>query len=89
MTTTRDTLQLALEALELCNKNGWMLADYESQMYDAIEALRTELAKTEPPAPHWVCEYCGKQDMTRNREVNRAIGPVLSAAFKQLGESNE
>lgn len=35
--------RMALEMLDLCNKNGWMLADYEGQMYEALTALREVL----------------------------------------------
>ena len=39
----RAVMELALSMLDHCNKHGWMLADYETQMYEALTALREAL----------------------------------------------
>ena len=38
--TKDEALKLALEFIERVNKDGWILADFEPQMYQAIACLR-------------------------------------------------
>lgn len=45
--TALDAMRSALEMLDLCNQNGWMLADYEPKMYSAITNLRAAIAEME------------------------------------------
>ena len=45
MTTDRELMQQALDALEKLNKDGWILADFEDEVYASIEALRARLEK--------------------------------------------
>ena len=45
MTDLRQAAQQALECIERCNKHGWILADYEDEVYAAITALREALAQ--------------------------------------------
>jgi hypothetical protein len=45
MTTLHEAAQQALEALEYINKYGFVLADYEGPMEQAITALRAALAE--------------------------------------------
>jgi hypothetical protein len=52
---TLDTMKLALAMLEKCNMNGWMLADYEDEMYQAISALKQAIEEYEKAEP--VAEY--------------------------------
>ena len=40
-------LTLALEFIERVNKDGWILADFEPQMYEAITAIKEALAQPE------------------------------------------
>jgi hypothetical protein len=49
MTTLREAAQQALEAWEYINKYGFVLADYEGPMEQAITALRAALEQPEPP----------------------------------------
>jgi len=42
--TDRELMQMALEVLEKLNKDGWILADFEEEVYASIEALRARLA---------------------------------------------
>lgn len=45
MTDLRQAAQQALECIERCNKHGWILADFEDEVYAAITALREALAQ--------------------------------------------
>lgn len=45
--TDREVMQMALDALEKLNKDGWILADFEDEVYSSIEALQTALAQSE------------------------------------------
>jgi hypothetical protein len=45
--TDREALKLALEFIERVNKDGWILADFEPQMYAAITAIKEALAQPE------------------------------------------
>ena len=49
--TNRETMQQALKCIERCNKHGWILADYEDEVYAAITALREALAQPERRKP--------------------------------------
>ena len=40
-------MQQALKCIERCNKHGWILADFEDEVYAAIAALREALAQPE------------------------------------------
>ena len=46
MTKDKAALKLALEFIERVNKDGWILADFEPQMYEAITAIKEALAPT-------------------------------------------
>ena len=43
ITRYRAVMEQVLVVLEHCNHYGWMLADYEDQMYAALTALREAL----------------------------------------------
>ena len=58
MTTLREAAQQALEAWEHINKYGFVLADYEGPMEQAITALKAALEQPEQAEP-WVKSYCG------------------------------
>ena len=47
MTTDRELMQMALDVLKKLNKDGWILADFEDEVYASIEALRVRLAQPE------------------------------------------
>jgi len=53
MTTLRQAAQQALVCIERCNKHGWILADYEDEVYAAIAALRKALAQPEQEPIQW------------------------------------
>ena len=47
---TKDkALNMALDFIERVNKDGWLLADFEPEMYDAITAIKEALAQPEQP----------------------------------------
>lgn len=43
----RKVFELALEFIERVNKDGWILADFEPQMYAVMTAINEALAKPE------------------------------------------
>ena len=43
--TKDEALKLALEFIERINKDGWILADFEPQMYEAMNAIKEALAQ--------------------------------------------
>ena len=49
--TLNEVLKLALEFIERVNKDGWILADFEPQMYEAIASLRQAIAELESQEP--------------------------------------
>jgi len=42
---TKEVMQQALECIERLNQHGWILADFEDEVYAAINALREALAQ--------------------------------------------
>ncbi len=46
--TNRETMQQALECIERCNAHGWILADFEDEVYAAIAALKAALEQEQP-----------------------------------------
>lgn len=42
-----ETMKLALETLEKLNKDGWILADFEDDVYASINALRAAIEQAE------------------------------------------
>jgi hypothetical protein len=67
MTTLREAAQQALEAWEHINKYGFVLADYEGPMEQAITALKAALEQPEQAPQFW--EY--DDGLTMNRRVYR------------------
>jgi len=46
-----EVLKQALEFIERVNKDGWILADFEPQMYETITSLRQAIAELESQEP--------------------------------------
>lgn len=46
-------MQQALECIERCNKHGWILADFETEVYAAIAALKAALEQPEQEPTQW------------------------------------
>ena len=52
---TKDkALKLALEFIERVNKDGWILADFEPEMYAAITAIKESLKQSEQEPVAWI-----------------------------------
>lgn len=51
MTTLRQAAQQALECIERLNAHGWILADFEDEVYAAITALKAALEQPEQRKP--------------------------------------
>jgi hypothetical protein len=45
--TNRETMQQALKCIERLNAHGWILADFETEVYAAITALKAALEQPE------------------------------------------
>ena len=43
--TKDEALKLALDFIERVNKDGWILADFEPEMYAVITAIKEALAQ--------------------------------------------
>ena len=41
----KQALEMALEFIERVNKHGWILADFEPEMYNTITAIKEALAE--------------------------------------------
>jgi hypothetical protein len=54
---TQEALKLALEFIERVNKDGWILADFEPEMYATITAIKEALAQTQEPVAWMYQEY--------------------------------
>jgi len=52
--TDQELMRMALNALEKLNEDGWILADFEDEVYASIEALRARLAQPEQPQIVWI-----------------------------------
>ena len=50
--SNRETMQQALKCIERCNMHGWILADFEDEVYAAISALKAALEQ--PEQRKWV-----------------------------------
>jgi hypothetical protein len=46
--SNRAVMQQALECIERLNAHGWILADFEDEVYAAINALKAALEQQEP-----------------------------------------
>lgn len=78
MTDLRTAAQMALDALEKLNKDGWILADFEDEVYSSIEALRAALAQGEQE-PHgylWFTRHMEQRFTHRIPKEDERIGDV-------------
>ena len=51
--TKDEALKLALDFIERVNKDGWLLADFEPEMYAVITATKEALAQPEQEPVAW------------------------------------
>ena len=51
--TDKEVMQQALKCIERCNAHGWILADYEDEVYAAISALKAALEQPEQEPTPW------------------------------------
>jgi hypothetical protein len=73
MTTLREAAQQALEAWEHINKYGFVLADYEGPMEQAITALKAALEQPEQEPVAWMVT-----DKDGRHFIFRINKPVIS-----------
>ena len=84
-------MQQALKCIERCNAHGWILADYEDEVYAAITALKAALEQPEqePVACRfchdkkgcwtWQCYSCGEID-----DVQKPAPPAAQRPWQGL-----
>jgi hypothetical protein len=53
MTDLRQAAQQALECIERLNAHGWILADFEDEVYAAITSLKAALEQPEQEPSQW------------------------------------
>jgi hypothetical protein len=56
MNDLRQAAQQALKCIERLNAHGWILADYEDEVYAAIAALKAALEQPEQEPVAYLCE---------------------------------
>lgn len=66
--TKDEALKLALDFIEKVNKDGWILADFEPQMYSTIAAIKEALAQPEqePVAYSYTSRITGAQGFSHH-----------------------
>jgi hypothetical protein len=62
--TNRKIMQQALECIERLNAHGWILADFEDEVYAAITALKAALEQPEQEPVAIVTSETGNPDIT-------------------------
>ena len=69
-----EALKLALEFIERVNKDGWILADFEPQMYATITAIKEALAQTQEPVAWYYPD--GSPDQCTTNKVYAEMEPA-------------
>jgi len=88
--SNRETMQQALECIERLNMRGFILADFETEVYAAISALREALAQPEQEVScrfchdkkgcwTWQCYGCGEID-----DVQKPAPPTAQHPWQGL-----
>ena len=75
---TKDkALTMALDFIERVNKDGWLLADFEPEMYAAITAIKEALAQPEQEPVAWEQFYpdIGKPKIAINPKTVGYVAP--------------
>ena len=81
--TNKEVMQQALECIERCNAHGWILADYEDEVYASIDALREALAQPEQEPVAWHYPGGSPDQCTTNKEyaeMEPAWTPLYAAS---------
>ena len=93
---TKEVMQQALKCIERCNAHGWILADYEDEVYAAISALKAALEQPEqePVACRfchdkkgcwtWQCYSCGEID-----DVQKPAPPAAQRPWQGLTDEDK
>jgi hypothetical protein len=51
---TKEAMQQALELIERLNKHGWILADFETEVYAALDSLKAALEQPVQEPVAWL-----------------------------------
>lgn len=91
----KQALEQALDFIERLNRNGWVLADFEPQMYATLAALREALAQPaqQPLTNEQIDndavlaerEACAK--MIESHGPHQPYGAMLAAAIRARSEA--
>jgi len=83
MSDLKSAAKLALAFIERVNKDGWILADFEPQMYEAIAALKERLAQPEP-IQSLQCFHCQVTIETLNDKVMHLLAQRKPLTEEQI-----
>ena len=83
--TKDEALKLSLDFIERVNQDGWILADFEPEMYAAIIAIKEALAQSEPEP---VGKFAKFTDNIWREVTDGSAGIFLSAAPPQSTEDD-
>ena len=72
---TQEALKLALEFIERVNKDGWILADFEPEMYATITAIKEALAQPEQEPVKMVAYNCFCGRTMKFESVHGVVAP--------------
>jgi hypothetical protein len=90
MTTLREAAQQALEAWEYINKYGFVLADYEGPMEQAITALRAALEQKPKFTLSCGCpSQYGGVPAYWERDGSTAFGMICEKHWHEYGARSE
>lgn len=83
----RKVFELAFEFIERVNKDGWILADFEPQMYAVMTAINEALAK---PQRTWVDLTDEDYDLLSDRwwKPNESEQALIDWVIERLKEKN-
>ena len=83
MTNLREAAQMALNALEKLNQDGWILADFEDEVYASIEALRAVLAQPEQEPVAWMYDWYDETEDIDGVPVGGIINDWISKDYDE------
>lgn len=78
----KQALEMALEFIERVNKHGWILADFEPEMYKTINAIKEALAQQCP----WI--WLNWDDLPEDHVGDKAFLQGAKWAEAKLREKN-
>ena len=84
--TKDEALKLALKFIERVNKDGWILADFEPEMYATITAIKEALAQ---PQRTWVGLTDEEIDAVTDSQWAKGVNKPIYAAHRAYARAIE